>query len=359
LQRKVEKMDPLLLAILITLAILILLVLVLLFRGNPDNLSHKINSTIKEHFLDFQTDMHSELNSTRNEVARSKDLISEHTIKTIDTIRDMGAIIHKIIQQQEETQKLGQSLKDILQAPKLRGNYGEVILEEMLDRVLPKGIWERQYCINGREQVDAVVKIKDIVIPIDSKYPRDDYQRYLEATSVDEKSRHWKNYENALKSQIISIKQKYILPEKGTSEFALMFIPSEAIYYETIAEKNYLGEPSRIYEYAQENNVIPVSPNTFYAFLQIIVISERNLDIIKNAKKLQAGLATIQKSFDLFYNKYEEIGKNIDKAQDAYRIGNGHIERYKRNLDKTLQLTEASEEEDTSSNGQLPESEID
>jgi DNA recombination protein RmuC len=339
-------MDPLLLAIFITLVLLVLLVLVLLFRGNPDNISNKINTIIRDYFVDFQNDLHSELNSTRSEVSRSKDLISDHTIKTIETIKDMGEIIHRIIQQQEEAQKLGQSLKDILQTPKLRGNYGEVILEEILDRVLPKGIWERQYSINGREQVDAVVKIRDIIIPIDAKYPRDDYQRYLEMTSKEEKARCWKNYENALKSQILSIKNKYILPEKGTSEFALMFIPSEAIYYETIAEKNFLGDPSKIYEFAQENNVIPVSPNTFYAFLQIIVISIRNLDIIKNAKKLQTGLTTIQKSFDQFYNKYEEIGKNIEKAQDSYRVGSGHIDRYKRNLDKTLQLTELSMEDE-------------
>lgn len=342
-------MDPIITVILVSLIVLIILIIntIVLFRGSYRNLPEKISATVKEHFLNFQTDIHSELNSTRNEVIRSKDLMSDHTIKTIDTIRDMDKIINQIVRQQEEAQKLGQSLKDILQTPKLRGNYGEMILEEMLDRILPRGIWERQYCINGREQVDAVVKIKDIVIPIDAKYPRNDYQRYLEAELPEEKSRNWKNYENALKNQISSIKRKYIMPEKGTSEFALMFIPSEAIYYETIAEKNFLGEPSKLYDFAQENNVVPVSPNTFYAFLQIIVISVRNLDIIKNTKKLQSKLRAVQKSFDYFYARYEEVGKNIEKAQEAYRIGHGHIERYKRHLDQTLEITERVEEENS------------
>lgn len=331
-------MDPLLLGILIALAVLIILVLILLLRTHPVNLSARFDATLKDHFLAFQSVIHKELNTTRDEVVRSKDLISEHTIKTIETIKDMSATIHKIIQQQEEAQKLGQSLRDILQAPKLRGNYGEVILEEMLGRVLPKGIWERQYSIADQEQVDAVVKIKDIVIPIDAKFPRDDYRRYLEASSPDEKARYWKNYENAVKNQIKSIKNKYVKPEKGTSEFAIMFIPSEATYYETIAEKNYLGEPSKIYEYAQENRVIPVSPNTFYAFLQIIVISIRNLEIIKSAKKLQEGLAALQRSFEWFHKKYKQIGEHIEKAQEAYRTGNVHIERYKHQLDSTLQL---------------------
>lgn len=348
-------MDLLTLGTLIALMVLIILVLILLFRERPSDLSAKFDVALKEQFLAFQSNIHNELNTTRQEVTRSKDLISEHALKTLDTIRNMGTTINKIIQQQEEAQKLGQSLKDILQVPKLRGSYGETILEEMLEIILPKGIWERQYSIEGREQVDAVVKMKDVIIPIDAKFPRDDYQRYLEASSSDSSSeetkRCWKNYETAVKTQIKSINSKYVKPEQGTSEFALMFIPSEAIYYETIAEKNYLGEPSKLYEYAQQMKVIPVSPNTFYAFLQIILIGIHNLDLVKGAKKLQEGLTTLQKSFDFFYKKYEEIGKHIEKATEVYRIGDSHIERYKRQLDSTLQLEEFHE--DTNS---LPES---
>ena len=244
-------MEPLLTAIIIALVVLIVLVLILLFRRHPADPTAGFDASLKEQFLAFQSTLHTELNTTRQEVSRSKDLISEHTIKTIDTIRDMGATIHKIIQQQEETQKLGQSLKDLLQAPKLRGNYGEAILEEMLEKILPKGIWERQFLIDGREQVDVVVKFKNVIIPIDAKFPRDDYQRYMEASTPEEKTDRWKEYEAVVRKQIKSIREKYVKPEKGTSDFALMFIPSEAIYYETIAEKNYLGHPSKIYEYAQ------------------------------------------------------------------------------------------------------------
>jgi len=337
-------MEPLMLGILSAVVVLIVFVLILLLRKPGGDFSARFDASLKEQFLAFQSDLHKELNATREEVIRSKDLISDHTIKTIDTIKNMGATIHKIIQQQEEAQKLGQSLKDVLQSPKLRGNYGEVILEEMLQRVLPRGIWERQYSLASGERVDAVVKIKGLVIPIDAKFPREDYRRYLDASSPGEKAVCWKNYETAVKNQIKSIKNKYVKPEEGTTEFALMFIPAEAIYYETIAEKNYLNEPSKIYEYAQKNGVIPVSPHTFYAFLQIVVIGIRNLEVIKSAKKLQEGLRTLEKSFELFHRKYEEIGRNIEKAQEAYRVGNGHIESYKHQLDSTLQLEDLREE---------------
>ncbi len=320
------------------IGLLIILILIFFFKKPVVDISAKIDASLREQFINFQSSIHKEIDTARQEIGRSKDLISDHTVKTIDTIKDMGAAMHKIVQQQEEAQQLGRSLKDLLQVPKLRGNYGEAILEEMLERVLPKGIWERQYLIEGREQVDAVVKIKDVIIPIDAKFPRDDYQKYLEAPSLEEKNKYWKSYENALKIQIKSINNKYVKPEKGTADFALMFIPSEAIYYETIAEKNYLNQPSRIYEYAQNNKVIPVSPNTFYAFLQIIIISVRNLEVVKNAKKFQSGLLSLEKSFDFFYRKHEEAGKLIEKAAEAYRLSGGHVARYKRQLERTLEI---------------------
>ena len=252
--------------------------------------------------------------------------------------KEVGEAIQKLTQQQEEAQRLGQSLKDLLQAPKLRGTYGEAILEEMLDRVLPAGIWERQYSIGGGERVDCVVRFKDVVVPIDAKFPRDDYMRYMEAESLEERATHWRAFEEAVRKQIASIQTKYVKPESGTSEFALMFIPSEAIYYETIAEKNHIGEPSRIMEYAQDHHVFPVSPNTFYAFLQVVVLTIRNVEVFNNARKLQQGLAELQKSFDFFYSKYEEIGRRVTQTSEAYRVGDGHIERFKRRLDSTLQL---------------------
>lgn len=335
-------MNYLLLAVFAALIVLIILVIVLLLRSQPADYAAQINAALAHQFITFQSAINKELHSARQEIAVSKDTIAQHTLKTIETIKEIGQTIHVITQQQEEAQKLGQSLKDLLQAPKLRGNYGEAILEEMLDRALPKGLWEMQFSIDGRERVDAVVKIKDMIIPIDAKYPRDSYQKYIQAQGADEKRNCWNKYAGDIKTLIKSIKEKYVKPEKGTSEFALMFIPSEAVYYESIAEKNYLGLPSDIYEFAQQHKVIPVSPNTFYAFLQLVVVGSRNLEIIKSVKKIQNGMAEIEKAFELFYSRYEEVGKNIDKAAEAYRVGDGHIKKYKAKLESALSLEEFS-----------------
>jgi len=314
-------------------------------KRRVSELPRRVDAAVREQLFSFQEGLRSQLDLTRSEVERSKDLIAGNAVRTLQTINQLGETVQKMIHQQEEAQKLGQSLKDILQAPRLRGTYGEVILEEMLDRVLPKGIWQRQYTVDGRERVDAAVILKDTVVPIDAKFPRDAYQRYLEAESEAERSLLWKEYEGALKVQINSIKAKYIRPDKGTTEFALMFIPSEAIYYETIAMENHLGEPSAIFEFAQASGVIPVSPNTFYAFLQVVVLGVRNLDMVRKARELQKGLSGLERSFTSFYKKYEEMGRGLEKAAEAYRVGNGHVTRYKRFLDDTLRMELAGEED--------------
>jgi len=324
--------------IVILLIIMSGLIFFLVIRDKKGDLDQKIQSALNERFVSFQEAIHNSMEKTRLELESSKNIISDHAIKTLDTIKDMGTTIEQIVQQQREAQELGNSLRYLLQTPKLRGSYGEEILEEMLERVLPKGIWQRQYAIEGSERVDAVVIYKDIVVPIDAKFPREIYERYLSAENPDDKKRNWKLYEDGLKIQINSIKTKYIKPHKGTSDFAIMFIPSESIYYETIAEHNFLGQPCAIYEYARNNHVVPVSPNTFYAFLQVVIMGIRNLDMIQNAKQLQDALKKIERNFGFFYKKYEDIGNALDKAQEAFKLGNTHISRFKDNVESTVRL---------------------
>jgi len=323
----------------ILLLVLIALVAFLIWKvSGKDGEKIQIESVINEKFIDFSDRIRLTMDKTREEVEKSKDVLSSNTIKTLEHIKSMNDTVGNLVKQQDKAQQLGQSLEYLLQAPKLRGNYGETILEEMLERILPKGIWETQYNIAGSEKVDAVVKYKDVVVPIDSKFPKEDYQKYIAATNASEKKNHWANYEKALKVQINSIKEKYVKPEKGTTEFALLFIPSESIYYETIAEKNYIGDPCQIYEYATKRKVIPVSPNTFYAFLHVVMLGVRNIEIAKEAKKLQESLSKVEKDFDFFYKKFETIGKSIETASKAYTTGDTHVQRFKKNLESTLKL---------------------
>ncbi|WP_418791553.1 DNA recombination protein RmuC [Phosphitispora sp. TUW77] len=325
--------------IVILLTILTILVGVLLYKQISGKRNIDLELLVKNTLFEFRGQIQESVNTTRKEMSDAREDINQRTRETLTLMTDMRATVEKIINQQEESARLGRSLKDILQAPKIRGNYGEAILEEMLDKVLPRGMWTRQYKLGEGAVVDIAVNYRDMIIPIDSKFPRDNYLRYMNSEDPKEKELLWKQFE---KDVILRIREigKYIAPDRGTSDFALMFIPSEAVYYETIAEKNYLGHTSRITEEAEKNKVMPVSPNTFYAFLQIIMSGIRNMEVLRQARTIQEKLVKLETRFDYFYKQYEIIGRELDKASEAYRKGDRHIGLFKRVLDETIRLDE-------------------
>ena len=177
-------MEILTITLLITL---IALVIFLIIKSQKSGLENKIHAMINDRFIGFQDIMHKSMETARQEVEQSKNIISDHAVKTLDTIKSMGGALEGMLQNQKESTELGNSLKYLLQTPKLRGSYGEEVLEEMLEKILPKGIWQKQYTIDGSERVDAVVKYKDTIIPIDAKFPREIYERYLNAEDKEEK----------------------------------------------------------------------------------------------------------------------------------------------------------------------------
>ncbi|MFH1708368.1 MAG: DNA recombination protein RmuC [Planctomycetota bacterium] len=320
------------------LVVILVLIVTGLLRNAPRRGEEALRNAVNEQFIAFQSSIQQTMDTTRREVESSKTVLSQNTIKTLETIKAMEKTLQEVMAHQEEAQKLGGDLKSLLEKPKLRGNYGEEILEEMLDRVLPKGMWERQFMIDGRDMVDAVVRYRGVIIPIDAKFPRENFDRFQAATDAAVKKGLWKTYEDAVRVQIRSIGAKYVKPDRGTAEFALMFIPAESIYYETVAAGNGFNEESDLYRFAREQRVFMVSPNTFYAFLQVLILGIRNLEIIKSAKALQEHLAAIERSFGQFYDRFEDMGARVEKAAEAYRVGKGHIERFKKGLEATIRL---------------------
>jgi DNA recombination protein RmuC len=323
--------------IIILLLVLTGLAVFLLYRLNTFNRGEDLDLLIKNTLLEFRGQIQDSVNTTRREMTDAREDINKSTRETLKLMTEMRSTVEKIISQQEEANRLGRSLKDILQAPKIRGSYGETILEEMLDKVLPRGMWSRQYRLGEGAVVDIAIHYRDIIIPIDAKFPRDNYIRYLNSEDPRDREAFWKQFERDVILRIREI-AKYIAPDKGTTDFALMFIPSEAVYYETIAEKNHLGHSSRILEEAEKHKIMPVSPATFYAFLQIILSGIRNLEVLRQARDIQERLVKLHTKFDLFYRHYENVGKELDKASEAYRKGDRHITMFKRELDSTVQM---------------------
>lgn len=221
---------------------------------------------------------------------------------------------------------VGKSINDLnnlLKLPHLRGSFGEATLERLLSDMLPQDSFELQYKIgpNSNERVDAIVRYPQAVLPIDSKFPREQVLPLFDSNdqSVLENAR--KNLLDVMKTLGRQIKEKYIHPEWGTTEMALLFVPSETLYFEVIRSPKTCDELSR-------NKVYIVSPNTLAVTLHAISIARQYYDMAQGVEKTISDLHKAKQHFESFEKKYEEIGNSLTKAQGAYNIASTHLSRF-------------------------------
>jgi len=218
-----------------------------------------------------------------------------------------------------------QSLQDILKNPKQRGILGEYYLETLLKNVLPPGSYEMQYKMGKNDDgndliVDAIVRVKDKIIPIDSKFSLENYNRLIEAKDPSEKDRLEKLFLQDLKNRIVET-SKYILPERDTTDFAFMFIPHEAIYYDLLMNKvGAISEDTEnlLQRAAGKYKVIIVSPTSFLAYLQTVLQGLKAMKIEEEAKDIQKRVGELGKHL-LGYQQYmEKIGTHLGTTVNAY-----------------------------------------
>jgi len=218
--------------------------------------------------------------------------------------------VQKSIGEMSEIGRGMKELQEFLRSPKLRGNVGEQVLKELLSQYLPKQSFYLQYSFRSGEKVDAAIKTSAGIIPVDSKFPMENFRRMNSARNDTERNFAEKEFVKDVKRHIDDISRKYILTDEGTIDYALMYIPSEAVYYEVVNNQV-------LFEYAGEKRVLPVSPTTFYAYLRAILMSFEGQKIEKEAQLILASLRAIQKD----YSKVEE---NLSVLQrhltNAYNI---------------------------------------
>ena len=211
-----------------------------------------------------------------------------------------------------------EELQGILKAPKLRGNLGESSLEEFFRQVLPPGFWETQYRFSDGQIVDAVIKLRGHLVPVDAKFPLESFQRLLAAEDDAGRKAARKEFDRSVKGRIDEIADKYIRPGEGTFEFALMFIPAENIYYEVIIKDDNLGEGGSLLAYATSRRVVPVSPNSFYAYLSTIVTGLKGMQVEARAREILDELGRLQREFARFGDAFRLIGSHLANAQRKY-----------------------------------------
>jgi DNA recombination protein RmuC len=261
---------------------------------------------------DAQTKMADELKNTREQIN--------------EIHKQLGAV-HLAGQQMSQT---AQTLEGILGGAKSRGSFGEVTLERLLEDSLPPSQYEMQYRFSSGEAADAVVKLRDKkLMAIDSKFPLDAFRRIA---SEGEDAR--RAFAIAVKGHADAIARKYIVPDEGTLDVALMFVPSENVYYEVLMTPDNKGQP--LDGYCRDQRVVAVSPNTLYAHLCVIAMGLRGMQVEENAKRLLASLSGMEKQMEKFAEKFGTLGTHLKNAQQSYSESDKLFEKAHNTLEGVL-----------------------
>ena len=276
------------------------------------------------------SDMRGSMDKSTDSMVRQNRVIAERLDKAATVIGNVQRSIG-------EMTELGRSMRDLqefLRSPKLRGQIGEAVLKDLLGQVLPKQHFHLQYAFKSGEIVDAALKLEQGIIPIDAKFPMENFRKMAKARDEKEREIHRKDFIADVKKHIDAIANKYIRPQEGTLDFALMYIPAEPVYYEILTNN------PEIDDYAYQKRVRPVSPNTLYAYLRAIIMSLEGSRIEKQAGQILAALREIGDETNKFGTSLSVLTKHIKNAAASSDDVNARFARLSSKI-STVQSIEA------------------
>ncbi|PYV64863.1 MAG: hypothetical protein DMG95_03285 [Acidobacteria bacterium] len=256
-----------------------------------EQVQSKLDQNIKEGFAQFEK-------------------VQQHLRAAEEQLREVGALGHSI-----------NDLNNLLKLPHLRGQFGEASLERLLADFLPAHMFEMQCSVNGGGRVDAMINFPDRRLPIDAKFPREQVLAFFEESNEKELEQARVEFVRVMKAEAKRIKA-YIQPEHGTTEIALMYLPSETLYMEAVRNRE-------LADWLNLQHVFPVSPNTLLMTLQTISLVHKWYEVASRFEKSRQELAKAQKSFDHFQNQFETVGKSLGKAQEAFDKASTHLKTYR------------------------------
>lgn len=336
--------------------LLLVIIVVILAFGALAYLFNKKVAELKEpksdeSLLEWLKVMQKTVDATNKAVNESLRTSSTSMIKTLqenskqlnERLDKAASVIGGVQKEVGEMSEIGRNMRELqefLKSPKLRGNIGEQVLKDLITQMFPKNSFNLQYEFRSGDKVDAAIKTDAGILPIDSKFPMENFQRMMKAADKAEKESFEKEFVRDVKKHIDAIAKKYILPEEGTMDFALMYVPSESVYYE-------LADMTAVLDYARRSRVYMVSPNTLYTHLQTILLSFEGRKLEQTSKEVMKLLRALK----IDYGKVEEnmgvLGKHINNASSQFAnvtTGFVHLGQKINSVDrleeKTLELIE-------------------
>ena len=271
----------------------------------------------------------------QGQVRTSEQSVSQKLQQANDSFVSLSKQLGQLQEATRKVEEVGRnvsSLQDLLRAPKMRGGLGEFFLADLLTQILPSDYFVLQYGFPDGERVDAVIRLRDRVVPVDSKFPLENFRRMGQAATDEERTAARKAFTRDVKQHIDVIAQKYIRPGEGTYDFALMYIPAENVYYETIIKEDGVADDKGIFQHALKSRVIPVSPNSFYAYLQVILLGLKGLSIEQDAQNILEALMRLQRELTAVREDFGKAGKQLGFAVENFEKADKHLARFEGRL---------------------------
>ncbi|MFA6295994.1 MAG: DNA recombination protein RmuC [Patescibacteria group bacterium] len=245
----------------------------------------------------------------------------------------VSSVQSKLAQMEESNKKIFEvgkdirGLQEILKAPKLRGSLGELFLGDLLSQTFSKNHYQEQYMFKSGEKVDAVIKLKDnMLVPIDAKFPLENFHKMINLAKNDQERKQYKKmFKDDVKKHITAISKKYILPDEGTIDYALMYIPAENVYYETIIRDE---DENNLVNFAYTKKVFPVSPNSLYIYVQAILLGLKGMQIEEGAKEILHNLKRLQGDFSRFGEEFKVLGSHLNNATKKYNESDKRLGKF-------------------------------
>jgi DNA recombination protein RmuC len=305
--------------------------------------SPKADSTLVEWLKSMQTTIE-QTNKTLNESMRGSTVEMTRTLQSnskqlnerLDEAARVIGALNKHVGEMSEVGKGIRSLQEFLQSPKLRGNIGEQVLQDMIGQTFPKNSFHLQYQFKSGVKVDAVLKTDAGLLCIDSKFPMENFNVIHNGEHESDRVQAKRGFISDVKKHVNDISRKYILPEEGTMDFALMYIPSESVYYE-------IANMEELMDYARKQRVYPVSPNTLYAHLQVLLLSFQGKDLEQKSKEVFRLLRAIQKDFSKVEEHMGVLGRHVGNAYNSMNTVTGAFTVLGQKLSQTNMIEDQHE----------------
>jgi len=281
-----------------------------LLQGSLQSSIAELRSGNAQAMAELRTDVHRSLGTTEQQLLTQ-------TGATQRTLGDLGAKLAALGEQSLRVGELAKdvgSLHDLLRAPKVRGGFGELLMERVLEDSLPANAFSVQYGYRDGTRVDAVVRFAGKLVPIDAKFPMESFNALAPASDDADRKVKRRAFLQAVKRHVDAV-AKYVAPHEGTIDYSFMYIPAENVYYEAIIRES---EDLDLREYCATRRVIPTSPNTLLAYLQLVSAGLRGLAMHERSRELQDGIQQVALEVERFRGQHEQLGRHLDNAAKKY-----------------------------------------